>query len=161
MNKTRIVLLLLAAVAGVVLIAYLTGKFALGFGGSSPKTYQTRGTLEVVCEVVVQRPVDGLSQPFETSKLTLPAVFDLDEGTGAYAGEYAISLNRKGSLRVDGDKLEIVRQAMFKRHGISIQGEYVELNRKNGEFRQWLDLGNGKRLELVSGKCKRPDNLPF
>lgn len=161
MNKTRITLLLPVAAIAIVLIAYLAGKFVLGLGQDNAPAYQTRGTLAVVCDVVVQRPVDGLTQPFEISKLMLPAVFDLDEGTAAYAGEYAISLNRKGTLHVNGDKLEVVRQAMFKRHGISIQGEYAELNRKNGEFRQWLDLGNDKRLELMVGKCKRPNNLPF
>ncbi len=161
MNKTRLTLLILLGVVAVVAIAYLMGVLTLNFGKGQGKTYQTRGKLDAVCNVVVQRPVDGLAQPFETSKLTLPVVIDFDEMTGAFAGEYAISLNRKGTLRVNGDTLEIVRQAMFKRYGITIQGEHAELNRKTGEFRQWLDLGNDKNLYLMSGKCHRRDNATF
>ena len=161
MTKARLPLMILLGVVAVVVIAYLMGLFTINMGRGSGPAYQTRGTLEAVCDVVVQRPVDGLAQPFETSKLTLPVVIDLDEMTGAYAGEYAISLNRKGTLHVEGDKLEIVRQAMFKRYGITIQGEHAELNRKTGEFRQWLELGNDKHLYLMAGKCHRKDNVPF
>ena len=161
MTKSRLILLILLGALAIVAIAYLMGVVTLNLGRGSSPQYQTRGTLDAVCDVVVQRPVDGLAQPFETSKLTLPVVIDLDEMTGAYAGEYAISLNRKGTLHVDGDRLQIVRQAMFKRYGITIQGEHAELNRKTGEFRQWLDLGNDKNLYLMSGKCHRRDNAPF
>ncbi len=160
-NKVRLVLLSLLGVASVVVIAYAMGLLTLGFGHTEGQKYQTRGKLEAICDVVVQRPLDGLDQPFETSKLSLPVVIDFDEMTGAYAGEYAISLNRKGTLHVNGDKLEIVRQAMFKRYGLSIQGEYAELDRKTHEFRQWLDLGNEKHLYLMNGKCHRKDNAPF
>ncbi len=161
MTKSRLILLILLGALAIVAIAYLMGVVTLNLGRGSSPQYQTRGTLDAVCDVMVQRPVDGLAQPFETSKLTLPVVIDLDEMTGAYAGEYAISLNRKGTLHVDGDRLQIVRQAMFKRYGITIQGEHAELNRKTGEFRQWLDLGNDKNLYLMSGKCHRRDNAPF
>ncbi len=157
----KLVVLGLLGVAAIVLIAYAIGVLVLGLGRSSSQKYQTSGKLEAVCDVVVQRPVDGLNQPFETGKLALPVVIDFDEMTGAFAGEYSISLNRKGSLHVDGDKVEILRQAMFRRYGITIQGEHAELDRKTGEFRQWLDLGNGKNLTLMSGKCHRPDNAPF
>ncbi len=160
-SKGKLALLVLVGVAAIVLIAYAIGVFMLGLGHSSSQQYQTRGKLEAVCDVVVQRPVDGLNQPFEISKLALPVVIDFDEMTGAYAGEYSISLNRKGSLHVDGDKVEILRQAMFRRYGLTIQGEHAELNRKTGEFNQWLDLGNDKHLTLMSGKCHRPGNAPF
>ncbi len=161
MSKVRTALLLLAALIAVVLVAYLMGVITINRGNSKEPHYQTRGKLEAVCEVTVQRPVDGLDQQFETSRLPLPVVIDLDEMTGAYAGEYAISLNRKGTLHVNGDKLEIVRQAMFKRYGLTIQGEHAVLDRKSGEFQQWLDLGNDKKLTLMTGKCQRPDNAPF
>lgn len=157
-NKTGLILKL---ALGTVVIVALASLATLNFSGSAGDKYQTRGKLEAVCDVIVQRPVDGLNQPFEVSKLPLPVVIDLDEMTGAYAGEYSISMNRKGTLRVDGDNLEILRQAMFKRYGITIQGEHAELNRKTGEFRQWLDLGNDKHLTLMSGKCHRKDNAPF
>jgi hypothetical protein len=160
-GKAKLVLLSLLGIVCVIVIAYAMGMITLGFGHRESHAYQTRGTLEAVCDVVVQRPVDGLDQPFETSKLPLPVVIDFDEMTGAYAGEYAISMNRKGTLHAKGDKLEIVRQAMFKRHNITIQGEAAELDRKTGEFRQWLELGNDKRLYLMAGKCRRKDNTPF
>lgn len=161
MNKTRLALLGLLGLVAIVAIAYGIGALMLGLGRSSSQQYQSRGKLEAVCDVVVQRPVDGLNQPFETGKMTIPVVIDFDEMTGAFAGEYSISLNRKGSLRVDGDKVEILRQAMFRRYGITIQGDHGELDRKSGEFHQWLDLGNDKHLTLMSGKCHRPGNVPF
>ncbi len=161
MSKSKTAVLLLVILIAVVLVAYLMGMITINLGNSKEAHYQTRGKLEAVCDVVVQRPVDGLDQPFETSPLPLPVVIDLDEMTGAYAGEYAISLNRKGTLHVQGDKLEIVRQAMFKRYGLTIQGEHAELDRKTGEFSQWLDLGNDKKLTLMTGKCQRTDNAPF
>ncbi len=161
MNRKLAILLALMLVLGIAVGAYLAGAISNRKVGDGAHAYQKHGKLEVVCDVVVSHPNEGLVAPFETSRLTLPAVFDLDEATGAYAGEYAISLNRKGTLRVDGDKLLLVRQAMFKRYGLTIQGEHVELDRKTGEFRQWLDLGNEKRLELITGKCRRPDNAPF
>ena len=161
MNKAKLILLAVLGAIAIVLIAYAMGMVTMSFGRGSSQQYQTRGTLEAVCDVVVQRPVDGLNNPFEVSKLPLPVVIDLDEMTGAYAGEYSISMNRKGTLHVDGDNLEILRQAMFKRYGITIQGEHATLNRKTGEFRQWLDLGNDKHLYLMAGKCHRRDNAPF
>jgi hypothetical protein len=91
----------------------------------------------------------------------MQAVFNFDEGTGAYPGEYTISMNRKGTLKVDKDLLEIYRPAMFKRHGMIIIGEHVTLDRRTGELKQWLDLDGGKRLDLIVGHCKRTNNAPF
>ena len=161
MKNARILLLVVLGAVAVTAVAYLMGVVTLNFGHGKDPVYQTRGKIEAICDVTVQRPVDGLDQPFETSKLMLPVVIDLDEMTGAYAGEYAISMNRKGTLHINGDKIEILRQAMFKRYGLTIQGEHAELDRKTGEFRQWLDLGNDKRLTLMTGKCQRKDHAPF
>ena len=62
-------------------------------------------------------------------------------------------MNRKGTLKVNGELLELHRPAMFKRFGTVIMGEHVTLNRKTGEFRQWLDLEGEKRLDLIAGTC--------
>ncbi len=161
MSKTVSILLGAALSVLLLVIAAMTGLISLNIGSNAPEKFLNKGKLEVICEVNVNKPSDGLNQPFETSKLTLPAIFEFDESTGAYAGEYAISLNRKGTLRVNGEVLEISRPAMFKRYGLVITGEHITLNRRTGEFKQWLDLEAGKRLELIAGRCKRTDNAPF
>lgn len=162
MSKSGGFLMAIVLAAALVAAAVLTGVVTLNVGGSGGQhAYKNKGVLEVVCDVEASKPTDGLVPPFETVRLTLPAVFDFDENTGAYAGEYTISLNRKGTLKVNGEQLEINRPSMFKRHGAVIIGEHVTLNRRTGEFRQWLDLDGGKRLDLITGSCKRTDNAPF
>jgi len=161
MNKQNGIFLAILLATVIIAVGYGSGLIRFNLGSSNPPVFQTHGKIEVLCDVISTRPVDGLDQPFESSTMSLPATFDLDEGTGAYAGEYAISLNRKGSLRVEGELLSLTRQAMFKRYGLAITGEHVTLNRKTGEFKQWLDLENNKRLDLISGYCKRTDNAPF
>jgi hypothetical protein len=130
--------------------------------GEEPKAhFQSKGKLEVVCEVEVSRPNEGLSQPFDVDKMTIPAEFDFEEKTGWYTGEFTISKNRKGTLKIEGAVLEIYRPAMFKRYGLIILGEHVTLDRTNGEFKQWIDLDGEKRLDLITGRCKRTTNAPF
>jgi hypothetical protein len=50
---------------------------------------------------------------------------------------------------------------MFIRYGLNVTGEHFTLDRSNGEFRQWLALKDGKKLDIVSGHCKRTTNAPF
>ena len=57
--------------------------------------------------------------------------------------------------------LEIYRPAMFKRFGLTIIGEHVTLDRSNGQFKQWIDLEGEKRLDLITGHCKRTTDAPF
>lgn len=149
----------------VVVVALILGGLILTgmlHWGDEPKTkFQGKGKLEVVCELEVSRPVDGLGQPFEVSKMTMPAEFDFEEKTGWYTGDLTISKNRKGALKIEGPLLEISRPAMIKRYGVAITGEHVTLDRTNGEFKQWVDVENGKRLDLITGHCKRTTNAPF
>ena len=42
-----------------------------------------------------------------------------------------------------------------------VLGEHVTLDRTNGEFKQWIDLDGEKRLNLITGRCKRTTNAPF
>ncbi len=161
MSKTTSILLAIVLAVVICVAASLSGLITLNLGGGKSQRYLSKGVLEVVCEVEVSQPGEKLTMPFETSKLTLPAIFNFDENTGAYPGEYTISMNRKGTLHVKDAMLEIHRPAMFKRHGVVIIGEHVTLDRKTGEFRQWLDLEGDKRLELIRGTCKRTDNAPF
>ena len=160
MKKTILVLLALIVLAGIVMIAQVTGLLNLDMNGKKP-AYQVKGKLDVVCDLEVSRPTDNLSQPFDTARMTMPAQFDFEENTGWYTGEYAISINRKGTLQVQDDLLKVSRPALFKRFGLMITGEHFTLNRKNGEFKQWLDLEGNKRLDLISGRCKRTSNAPF
>jgi hypothetical protein len=160
MNKTITALLVLIVLAGLAVIADMTGMLSLDMNGKKT-SYQSKGKLEVVCDVEVSKPNDTLSQPFDTTHLTIPAQFDFDENTGWYMGEYAMSMNRKGTLQVQDDLLQVSRPALFKRYGLTITGEHFTLNRRNGEFKQWLDLGGDKRLDLIKGRCKRTTKAPF
>ncbi len=160
MNKTITALLVLIVLAGLAIIAEMTGMLSLDMNGKKTN-YQSKGKLEVVCDVEVSKPNDTLSQPFETTHLTIPAQFDFDENTGWYMGEYAMSMNRKGTLHVEDDLLKVSRPALFKRYGLTITGEHFTLNRRNGEFKQWLDLSGDKRLDLITGRCKRTTKAPF
>lgn len=160
MKKILVVLLILVAAAGLLALAHVGGLIKLGFHTAPPK-YQSKGKLEVVCELDVSKPNETLTPPFDTVRLTMPAQFDFDENTGWYTGEYTISMNRKGTLVVEGDLLKVSRPALFKRHGLIITGEHFTLDRRNGEFRQWLDLEGDKRLDLIAGSCKRTTNAPF
>lgn len=162
MSKTTALAMAVLLAVAACAIGFVSGILSLNIGGKSGKgSYANRGVLEVVCDVEISRPGETLAPPFDVVKLTLPAVFNFEDNTAAYPGEYTISMNRKGTLRVNDSQLEIHRPAMFKRHGTVIIGEHVTLNRKTGEFRQWLDLEGGKRLDLISGTCKRTDNAPF
>ena len=97
MNKTITALLVLIVLAGLAVVAEMTGMLGLDRNGKKT-AYQSKGKLEVVCDVEVSKPNDTLSQPFDTTHLTIPAQFDFDENTGWYMGEYAMSMNRKGTL---------------------------------------------------------------
>ena len=160
MKKTITVLLILSVVAALIAMAQLSGLISFGVGDKK-QAYQNKGKLDVVCDLEVSKPGDSLSQPIDTVRMTMPAQFDFEEDTGWYTGEYTISMNRKGTLQVKDDLLEVSRPALFNRHGVRIIGEHFTLNRQNGEFRQWLDLEGGKRLELITGRCKRTTNAPF
>ncbi len=160
MNKIITALLALIVLGGIIITAQMTGLISLDMNDKKPP-YQNKGKLDVVCELEVSKPNDNLSQPFDTARSTMPAQFDFDENTGWYTGEYAISMNRKGTLNVQDDLLKVSRPALFKRYGLMITGEHFTLNRRNGQFKQWLDLEGDKRLDLITGRCKRATNAPF
>ncbi len=162
MSRTVSILVTIAVIIVAGVAAALIGLLPLNFGGSAKQgKYVNKGVLEVICDAEISKPNDGLVPPFDVSRTPLPVIFDFEDGTGAYPGDYTISMNRKGTLKAEGDTLEIYRPAMFKRHGIVIKGEHLTLNRRTGQLKQWLDLDGGKRLDLISGSCKRSDNAPF
>lgn len=160
MKKLMTILLILIVLAGLIATAQMTGLISL-VTHNKEIAYQNKGKIDVVCDLEVSKPNENLSQPFDTVRMTMPAQFDFEESTGWYTGEYTISMNRKGTLQVHDDLLKVSRPALFKRHGLSITGEHFTLNRRNGEFKQWLDLEGDKHLDLISGHCKRTNNAPF
>ena len=88
---SKIIAILAGIIITVVLIAaaHFAGLISLDLGGNTkPVRYKNKGILEVVCDVEVSRPGEKLTPPFETSRMPLPATFDFEDGTGAYAGEY-------------------------------------------------------------------------
>jgi hypothetical protein len=155
--KKAIVFLLFVIIATVLVItAQVTGL--IKFGGHQAIdefANNNSGKIEVVCDVEAARPVNGLGQPPETSRMTLAAGADFDENTGWYTGEYAISTNRKGTLKIDNAVIEVSRPALFSRYGVAILGEHFTLDRSNGQFKQWLDLKDNKKIYIVTGTCKR------
>jgi hypothetical protein len=158
----KILIFFIIIIIGVlsILAAQLSGLINLGLNNSNDITYSNKGVYEVICDSEVARPLNGLGQPPEITRVMLPAGVDFEEGTGWYTGEYAISTNRKGSLKVDGAILTVSRPAMFSRYGTSIQGEYFTIDRQNGEFKQWLAIEGDKKLYIISGKCKKSSKSP-
>lgn len=161
MTKSKLALILIFLLIIGVALGGLTATGMLHWG-EEPKTgFQKKGLLTVICEVEVSRPTNGLGQPFDVESMPMPAEFDLDEKTGWYPGEFTISENRKGSLTIQGPILEISRPALFKKYGFAVLGDHATLDRTNGSFKQWIDLEGGKRLDLITGKCRRTTNAPF
>jgi hypothetical protein len=159
MKKLWMIPLGIAIAAVTLVVAQLTGLNLAGKEADSK--FQNKGELEVICELENIRPVNGLDQPPEVTKLTLPAKINFEDNTGWYMGEYTISANRKGTLTVKGAILEVSRPAMFSRYGLSVMGEHFTLDRSNGQFQQWLDIKGEKKLKLLSGTCKRTTDAPF
>ena len=159
MTKSKVILILLLIIA--VVLGALTATGLLHWGEETKTGFQKKGLLTVICDVEVSRPTNGLGQPFDVETMTMPAEFDFDEKTGWYPGEFTISQNRKATLTVTGPVLEISRPAMFKKYGFAVLGDHVTLDRSNGSFKQWIDLEGEKRLELITGSCRRTTNAPF
>ncbi len=149
------------AAAVLVTLAQLMGLVNLKGNGDHDSKFNNTGVIELVCDLEIKRPVNGLAQAPEVTHKIMPAGVDFNEKTGWYTGEYAISANRKGSLSTKGSVLEVSRSAMFSRYDVSIIGEHFTLDRNNGAFRQWLELKGGKKLDLISGNCMRAENKPF
>lgn len=156
MKKAMPALLFVIIVAVLFIAAKMTGLIKFG-AEELPDDFahNNNGKIEMVCDVEVARPVNGLGQPPETSHMTLVAGADFEENTGWYTGEYAMSTNRKGTLKINNTVLEVTRPALFTRYGVAILGEHFTLDRSNGEFKQWLDLKDDKKLYIISGTCKR------
>ncbi len=162
MSKTASILVTIAVIVVLCAAAALTGLVSFHVGGGAKQAkFVNKGVLEAICDAEISKPGDKLVPPFDVTHTTLPVIFSFDDGTGAYPGEYTISMNRKGTLKVDGDMLEIYRPAMFKRHGVVIIGEHLTLDRSSGQMKQWLDLEGDQRLELISASCRRSDKRPF
>ena len=116
--------------------------------------------LATSARAAAQRNIEQSVSPRDTP--TVPVALtrmDLQRMADAAPGRKIVPV--MGTLQVQDDLLTVSRPALFKRHGVAIVGEHFTLSRRNGEFRQWLDLEGDKRLELITGHCKRTTNAPF
>ena len=117
--------------------------------------------LSLICDLKVSMPVNDLNAPRENFTPMVIAGFDFSKLSGWYQGQFAISETRKGTVSTEGALLHVRRPALFPRFGVMVAGEEFTVNRSTGEFRQWLNLQDGRTLELMSGYCGRFAKAPF
>jgi len=86
---------------------------------------------------------------------------DVPRGSGWYAGQYAMSETRKGTVSVKGTLIEVKRPALFQRYGGTVASEEYTLDRASGEFRQSLLFQDGQKVSLIKGQCGRFIRPPF
>ena len=115
----------------------------------------------MVCEVTLTLPVNGFDAPPVGYTDLLLAGVDLDNKTGWYLGQFALSDTRKGTLTQQGGKITVSRPAMFERYGTMIIREQFTLQRSNGEFVQSLSLQDGRKFDLIKGYCGKLTKAPL
>jgi hypothetical protein len=94
------------------------------------------------------------------SRITL-ALVDFEKNSGWYQGKLAISESRPGTLKVVGNKLHVVRPAMFERFGVMINREEFIVDRKTGDFQQTVGTKDGRIIPLINGTCAQVIKAPF
>ena len=129
----------------------------------SPATAQKASAKEftMVCEVTLTLPVKGFDAPSVSYTELLLAGVDLDNKTGWYQGQFALSDTRKGTLTQQGGKITVSRPALFERYGAMITGEQFTLKRSSGEFVQTLSLQDGRKFDLIKGYCGKLTKAPL
>jgi hypothetical protein len=115
----------------------------------------------LVCDVVIKLPVDGWDKPPEVHNKTLVAGFDLKSGVGWYQGLFAISETRKGMMKIESDHWKVSRPGMFPRFGGMVTSEEFSINKKTGEFKEYLHFSDGRNAQLISGYCGKLLKAPF
>lgn len=167
MNKT--IILAVVAGVGVLLLGVLAYVLMAEDEPPAPRlaaasgvgSRDSRTQFDFICEVTVAQPIASLDGPRKTSTQYIVGGVDLDKAAGWYAGQYAISETRKGTLTVKGNLIEVRRPALFQRFGGTVAGEEYTLDRTSGEFRQWLTFQDGQKLNLMKGHCGRFIRPPF
>lgn len=167
MKKTMVVSGLVLALLGC-LISYQVGRHAVRqhdsgseLAADSESGKNDKTPLNLICDLKVSMPVKDLDSPRQAFTQMVIAGIDFSNLSGWYQGQFTISETRKGTLSTEGSVLHVRRPAMFQRFGVMVTGEEFTLNRATGEFRQSLNLQDGRTLELMSGYCGKFAKAPF
>ena len=163
------VLTVIAAFAVWNWFVYAQGQVDISLPGlpaasSSSPTEMLRASAKeftMVCEVTLTLPVKGFDAPPMSYTDLLLAGVNLDNKTGWYQGQFALSDTRKGALTQKGGIITVSRPALFERYGAMITGEQFTLKRSNGEFVQSLSLQDGRNFALIKGYCGKLIKAPL
>lgn len=118
--------------------------------------------IELVCELAIDAKgakTLGIDAS-EPAKVTM-AKIDFEKKSGWYQGNISISEGRAGTLAVNGPILKVYRPAMFQRFGRSVNGEEFTIDRKTGQFKEYLSFSGGEKVNLISGLCAKVIRAPF
>ena len=116
----------------------------------------------LICDGTHAFPANGFDAPPRILNQTFVAGINLDDKTGWYQGQLAISETRKGTLAVSqsGD-IVVSRPALFERYGAMITGEQFTLNRVTGEFNQSVTLSDKRSIVMIKAYCGKMIKPPF
>ena len=116
----------------------------------------------LICDGTNALPANGFDAPPRMLNKTFVAGIDLDEKTGWYQGQIALSETRKGTLAVNqsGD-IVVSRPALFERYGAMITAEQFTLNRVTGEFIQSVTLSDKRSIVMIKAYCGKLIKPPF
>ena len=116
----------------------------------------------LICDGTHAFPANGFDAPPRMLNQTFVAGINLDDKTGWYQGQLAISETRKGTLAVNqsGD-IVVSRPALFERYGAMITGEQFNLNRVTGEFIQSVTLSDKRSIVMIKAYCGKMIKPPF
>ena len=116
----------------------------------------------LICEGTNAFPANGFDTPPRMLNQTFVAGINLNDKTGWYQGQIAISETRKGTLAVNqsGD-IVVSRPALFERYGAMITGEKFTLSRITGEFIQSVTLSDKRSIVMIKAYCGKMIKPPF
>ena len=133
--------------------------------GNKPQEHANKDSdrvFNLICEGTNAFPANGFDTPPRMLNQTFVAGINLNDKTGWYQGQIAISETRKGTLAVkqSGD-IVVSRPALFERYGAMITGEQFTLNRATGEFIQSVTLSDKRSIVMIKGYCGKMIKPPF
>ena len=154
-----------AAILGVWGILSITGSGPSASGQLEAQMApppKNPDVIELICELslVVEGQLALGIKDDVPSRITLAQV-DFAKKSGWYQGKIAISESRAGTLTVVGNKLQVVRPAMFERFGVMINREEFTIDRKTGNFQQTIGTKDGRIIPLIKGTCAQVIKAPF
>lgn len=116
----------------------------------------------LICDGTNAFPANGFDAPPRMLNQTFVAGINLNDNTGWYQGQIAISETRKGTLAVNqSGEIVVSRPALFERYGAMITGEQFTLNRVTGEFIQSVTLSDKRSIVMIKAYCGKMTKPPF